>query len=205
MKRFISLTLASALLLMPVTAKAPTNDGAPMMLLLFYKCVAISGLGGAAYLVYRCERDWWLVQHPAENDGDDPSWYASNATPRTLAKNGGDFRCIGSFKSREVPEFWAWCNNQTPKQPMFPCSTAGNIPTGPVWTNYLLSGTSPAPAPSTPIASFSGEEDGPVAFAVVPAAGTNGMSPASIKAILGANCIVTNTSPSAFFTIGYAH
>ena len=179
-----------------MSASAPV----PIYLLLFFKCVAISGLGGGAYLITRCSPNWYLVK--AEEDNESPSWYASNANPSTLSKSGKHRRCEGPWPDKTEPDFRSWCNNQSPDFPMFNCGPLGSIP-GPVRTNYLLRSVNGGPY--EPIASVvTQSNDDNLSFALVPASGTNGLASSSVTSILSADCVVTNVSTGfVTFKISY--
>ena len=132
MKRVIALVLM-ALMLPCHRSQAPIPIGLAVAL----KCVAFGTIGATAVIIYRCEPDYYLCCR--QLDGEDPEWFASQATAKTLAKTGAR-RWEGPWKDRREPDFRAWVNNQSfamGQPPMYPMGPLGTIP-GPVRTNYMI-------------------------------------------------------------------
>lgn len=201
MKRLLSVCLSAALLLLPCQrSQAPV----PVGLALALKCVAIGTIGATIAIIFRCEPDYYLVR--VTSDDEPPTWIVSQASAATVAKNEGWQRCEGPWKTRDEPDFRAWCNNKDPYNPMFPCGPLGRIP-GPTRTNWLtvtLEGSADGGSTWSAMAStLVAPEEENWSFAVLPATGTNGLSADQLRSVAGCDAVATNAASAMLHRFRY--
>ena len=191
-KKFLCPALAACLLFAQVQpASAPT----PLPIILILKCSAMLGLGEGAWLIYSCEPKSYLVRI---TDADGAVRYiASNKALRTLKKDYDKvIRCEGPM-TKEKAEQRAWENNGCdPQNPMWPCGPLGNCPTVPTYTNWtrITLTQSVSGGGAAALASVVIDPEDQWSFAVLPATGTNNLSPGVLAQVMDTDARATNTS-----------
>lgn len=192
MKRITSSLLCAALIMVPCSAPAPV----PICLAIAFKVIGATGLGATCVIIYKCQPSYYLIE--TQTDGESRTWLASQASEVTCIKNEW-LRCEGPFPDKKEPDFRAWCNNQNPAAPMFPCGPLGTIP-GPVRTNWpslTLQQSTNAGASFCSVATLTNASHADNwSFALVPAGGTNGMTREQILEVMSASMVITNYAGS---------
>ena len=207
----LSLLLVALLAVAPSVAPPRAAAAAPMLTCLGLKCIAIPVIAGTAYILFRCEPDWYVCWHALENEPG--YWFASQASSRALAANG-DVRWEGPFKKKDEPEARAKTNNEQPDNPPFPRGPLGTIPAPNtnallVWLQRSTDGGQHWRGGDSRITAEHAFEIDPAdnwQVAVLPASGTNGLTAEALFEIQRCDAVIVNPAgdaPSAFFRLAW--
>lgn len=201
LKQAIGAVLIFAMTLLPCQrASAPIGPGLGLAL----KCVAIGVILPTALIIYKCDRDFYLVRYQLD-ESEAPWWASSKANVGTNQKLGGR-RCEGPWPSPDEPSFRAWVNNKEPAFPVFPCGPLGSIPPANTSAPAFIRLQQSANGISSwsPIATTSTAVDPNDNFSFVVFlnnSGTNGMTADQLREVADCDMAVTNSgaATSRFF------
>ncbi len=169
----------------------------PVVAELCIKLLTLTGIGAVAAIVYRCDQGHYLCCF--EDESKDPSlrhWESSTASVATLKKTYGK-RWEGPWKDPKEPKDRAWANNQRPEDPPFGPSPLGTIPAPNTNALRQILQQRADMNPSRPWVSVATNTpldlNDNFSFAMLPAAGTNGMTPAQLDEVAACDVVFTNT------------